>query len=90
MNRWGKKYIPLSHKKEYMGSSEADIKREIEIDKPQHKYQCLQLDTRGRVTIPKSVRAQFSIDPEDDLEYWVNLEITSIEVRDRSGGDGSA
>ncbi|OYR73592.1 hypothetical protein DJ71_19525 [Halorubrum sp. E3] len=73
-----------------MGSSEADIKREIEIDKPQHKYQCLQLDTRGRVTIPKSVRAQFSIDPEDDLEYWVNLEITSIEVRDPSGGDGSA
>ena len=73
-----------------MGSSDADIKREIEIDKPQHIYHNLQLDTRGRVTIPKSVRAQFSIDPEDDLEYWVNLEITSIEVRDPSGGDGSA
>jgi hypothetical protein len=73
-----------------MGSSGADINREIEIDKPQHKYHNLQMDTRGRVTIPKSVRAQFSIDPEDDLEYWVNLEITSIEVRDPNGGDGSA
>jgi len=72
-----------------MASSDTDLKREIEIDKPQHQYQCLQLDTRGRVTIPKSVRAQFSIDPEDDLEYWVNLEITSIEVREASGGDGS-
>ena len=72
-----------------MGNSNADLKREIEIDKPQHKYQCLQLDTRGRVTIPKSVRAQFSIDPEDDLEYWVNLEITSIEVRNPSGGDSA-
>ena len=72
-----------------MASSDTDLKREIEIDKPQHQYQCLQLDTRGRVTIPKSVRAQFSIDPEDDLEYWVNLEITSIEVRESSGGDGS-
>jgi len=72
-----------------MASSSTDLKREIEIDKPQHKYQCLQLDTRGRVTIPKSVRAQFGIDPEDDLEYWVNLEVTSIEVREPSGGDGS-
>ena len=72
-----------------MASSDTDLKQEIEIDKPQHMYQCLQLDTRGRVTIPKSVRAQHSIDPEDDLEYWVNLEITSIEVRESSGGDGS-
>ena len=70
-------------------SANADIVREIEVDKPQHQYQCSQLDTRGRVTIPKSVRAQFGIDPEDDFEYWVNLEIDTIEVRDPSGGDGS-
>ena len=72
-----------------MESSETDLKREIEVEKPQHKYQCLQLDTRGRVTIPKSVRAQHNIDPEDDLEYWINLEITSIEVRESGGGAGS-
>jgi len=72
-----------------MVSSDTDLKQEIEIDKPQHMYQCLQLDTRGRVTIPKSVRAQHNIDPEDDLEYWINLEITSIEIRESGGGDGS-
>ena len=73
-----------------MGSPSAHLKEEIELDRPQHKFQCLQLDTRGRVTIPRSVRKQHLIDPENDLEYWVNIEITSIEVRDPSGGDGSA
>ena len=63
----------------------------IELDKPSESDQLLKLDTRGRITIPSSIRHRHNIDPGDDNEYWFDLEIKKIEVRkpidDDEGGD---
>jgi DNA-binding FadR family transcriptional regulator len=72
---------------------EPTIVEEIEISRDSLREQYLQLDTRGRVTIPSAVRSRHGVDPEDDNEIWVQLSINSIEVRepsdDSGGGDGS-
>jgi len=61
---------------------------EKKISRDSERNQILELDTRGRVTIPSSLRSRYGIDPEDDKEYWIELSIDSIEVREPDeGGD---
>jgi len=67
--------------------ADADSRREIKITRDSEREQLLQLDTRGRVTIPSSIRSRHGIDPEDDNRYWIELSIRSIEVQDSSEGD---
>lgn len=69
-----------------MGMSEPGI-TEKQITRDSERNQILELDSRGRVTIPSSLRSRYGIDPEDDKEYWIELSIDSIEVRDPDGGD---
>ena len=60
---------------------------EKEITRDSERNQILELDNRGRVTIPSALRSRYGIDPEDDKEYWIELSIHSIEVREPDGGD---
>lgn len=66
-----------------------DIVEEITLERDSEREQMIQLDGRGRVTIPSSIRSRHGIDPTDDKEYWAEITIESIEVRDPKGGDGS-
>ena len=59
---------------------------EKQISRDSERNQILELDSRGRVTIPSSLRSRYGIDPEDDKEYWIELSIDSIEVRDPADG----
>ena len=70
----------------------SDIVESSEITRDSLREQYLQLDTRGRVTIPSSIRSLHGVDPEDDdHEIWVELSIKSIDVvgasDDEEGGD---
>ena len=52
----------------------------------------LELDKRGRVTIPSNIRERHGIQPEDGKEIWVEItieeaEITYHEDDDDDGGD---
>lgn len=51
----------------------------------------LELDNRGRVTIPANIREKHGIHPDDDRTIWleVNIEEAEIHYDDDSGGDGS-
>jgi bifunctional DNA-binding transcriptional regulator/antitoxin component of YhaV-PrlF toxin-antitoxin module len=71
-----------------MGNSKSVVE-EIDITRESEKQQLLKLDTRGRVTIPSSIRTRKGVDPEDDKEYWIELTVNSIEVVEpgESGGD---
>lgn len=62
--------------------------KEIEITRESEGEQMLQLDNRGRITIPSSVRTRHGIDPQDDSEIWVEISINRIEVRDQQEQDG--
>ena len=53
----------------------------------------LELDKRGRVTIPSNIRERHGIQPEDGKEIWVEITIEEAEITyhqdDEDGGDGS-
>lgn len=70
-------------------SNSKSVVEEIDITRESEKQQLLKLDTRGRVTIPSSIRTRKGVDPEDDKEYWIELTVNSIEVVEpgESGGD---
>ena len=40
----------------------------------------LELDSRGRVTIPSNIRERHGIQPADDRTIWVEVTIESAEV----------
>lgn len=70
----------------------SDVVESSEITRDSLREQYLQVDTRGRVTIPSSIRSLHGVDPEDDdHEIWVELSIKSIDVvgasDDEEGGD---
>lgn len=71
-----------------MGENETEIARVIDISKPADIHQTLELDVRGRVTIPASVRSRHNIDTEDNKEYWVEMELKKIEVREQTESEG--
>lgn len=47
----------------------------------------LELDSRGRVTIPANIREKHGIDPTDDNTIWleVNIEEAEIHYNDKEG-----
>lgn len=61
--------------------------REVEIDNPREQDHVVQMDTRGRVTIPSSVRHRYNIDPDDDGDWWVELTIHKLEKRQDAEAD---
>jgi len=68
-------------------SNSKSIVEEIDIKRESERQQLLKLDTRGRVTVPNSIRTRYGIDPEDDKEYWLEITVDSIEVRNSDGGE---
>jgi bifunctional DNA-binding transcriptional regulator/antitoxin component of YhaV-PrlF toxin-antitoxin module len=56
-----------------------------------NRKQPLEMDKRGRVTIPSNIRAKHELDPESDEEVWVEVTIEYAEIKDseKDGGDGS-
>lgn len=50
----------------------------------------LELDSRGRVTIPANIRDKHGIHPDDDRTIWLEVNIEEAEIQyDDTGGDGS-
>lgn len=41
----------------------------------------LEMDQRGRVTIPANIRAKHDIDPEIEDEIWVEVDIKYVEIK---------
>lgn len=41
----------------------------------------LEMDQRGRVTIPANIRAKHDIDPEIEDEVWVEVDIKYVEIK---------
>jgi bifunctional DNA-binding transcriptional regulator/antitoxin component of YhaV-PrlF toxin-antitoxin module len=68
----------------------SDVVESSEITRDSLREQYLQLDTRGRVTIPSSIRSLHGVDPDDDHEIWVELSIKSIDVVDASDDGGES
>jgi len=54
--------------------------REVEINNPRDQDHIVKLDTRGRITIPASVRHRYGIDAEKE-GWWVELTIHKLEKR---------
>jgi bifunctional DNA-binding transcriptional regulator/antitoxin component of YhaV-PrlF toxin-antitoxin module len=49
----------------------------------------LELDSRGRVTIPSNIRQRHGIQPEDGKRIWVEVAIEGAEIEyQRDGDDG--
>lgn len=65
-----------------------NVVKDIKITRDSEREQLLKLDTRGRVTIPSSIRTRNGVDPEDDKEYWLEITVDSIEVRDPNTARG--
>lgn len=74
-----------------MKKEEHDDIEQVELTRDSERKQLLNMDNRGRVTIPSTVRGKYDIDPtSDEVKYRVDLTIERIEAvpRDQSGGDG--
>jgi bifunctional DNA-binding transcriptional regulator/antitoxin component of YhaV-PrlF toxin-antitoxin module len=60
------------------------MSRKIEIG----RQQPLEMDSRGRVTIPANIREKHKIQPEEGKEIWVEMELKWAEIEDEDdGGD---
>jgi bifunctional DNA-binding transcriptional regulator/antitoxin component of YhaV-PrlF toxin-antitoxin module len=59
-------------------------KKQIKIDRSEP----LEMDNRGRVTIPSNIRNKHGIQPDEDKTIWleVNIEEAEIEHDDDSEG----
>jgi DNA-binding transcriptional regulator/RsmH inhibitor MraZ len=52
------------------------------------RQQPLEMDSRGRVTIPANIREKHKIQPEEGKEIWVEVELKWAEIEDEDdGGD---
>lgn len=49
----------------------------------------LEMDQRGRVTIPSNIRSKHDIDPDTEDEIWVEVDIKHVEIKSdkKDGGD---
>lgn len=53
-----------------------------------NRQQPLEMDSRGRVTIPANIREKHKIQPEEGKEIWVEVELKWAEIEDEGdGGD---
>jgi len=48
----------------------------------------LELDGRGRVTIPSNIRERHGIQPADDRTIWIEVTIESAEIHFDNEDDG--
>jgi len=48
----------------------------------------LELDGRGRVTIPPNIRERHGIQPADDRTIWIEVTIESAEIHFDNEDDG--
>jgi len=55
------------------------------------RQQPLEMDSRGRVTIPANIREKHGIQPEDDKDIWIEVELKWAEIEETdsvdNGGD---
>lgn len=58
----------------------------IEIDRSEP----LELDQRGRVTIPANIREKHGINPSDDRTIWLEVNIEEAEIEYEDGEEVSA
>jgi bifunctional DNA-binding transcriptional regulator/antitoxin component of YhaV-PrlF toxin-antitoxin module len=64
-----------------------EMSERIEVDRSEP----LEMDQRGRVTIPANIRAKYGIDPEIEGDIWVEVDIRHIEIQlDEDDMEGSA
>ena len=58
---------------------------------PIDRSEPLELDTRGRVTIPSNIREKHGIHPSDNRTIWleINIEEAEIHYEDDEGGDSA-
>lgn len=57
--------------------------RKIEIG----RQQPLEMDSRGRVTIPANIREKHDIQPEDDKDIWIEVELKWAEIEETDSVD---
>jgi bifunctional DNA-binding transcriptional regulator/antitoxin component of YhaV-PrlF toxin-antitoxin module len=50
----------------------------------------LELDQRGRVTIPANIREKHGINPSDDKTIWLEVNIEEAEIEYEDGEEVSA
>lgn len=60
-------------------------RQDVNIDSREQDH-IVKMDTRGRVTIPSSIRSRYGLDP-DENDVWVDLTIHKVEVEEDDGGD---
>ncbi|GAA0478156.1 hypothetical protein GCM10008985_38050 [Halococcus dombrowskii] len=80
MNSPCEDFIRVCVDKHYKIVTEPTLVRMVEIDNPREQDHVVQMDTRGRVTIPSSVRHRYGIDGEEG-NWWVELTIHKLEKR---------
>lgn len=51
------------------------------------RQQPLQMDSRGRVTIPSNIRKKHDIQPEDGKEVWIEVDLKWAEVQQPNSED---
>lgn len=51
------------------------------------RQQPLQMDSRGRVTIPSNIREKHDIQPEDGKEVWIEVDLKWAEVEQTDSED---
>ena len=55
------------------------------------RQQPLEMDSRGRVTIPANIREKHGIQPEADKDIWIEVELKWAEIEETdsvdNGGD---
>lgn len=51
------------------------------------RQQPLEMDSRGRVTIPANIRQKHGIQPEEGKEIWVEVELKWAEIEETESQD---
>lgn len=63
-------------------SSVTSMAERIEID----RQEPLEMDSRGRVTIPSNIREKHGIQPEEGKDTWIEVELKWAEIEQSDDG----
>lgn len=82
---------PTTSYKELYSHSTVDVgktmtdqtKKKINIDRSEP----LEMDNRGRVTIPSNIRSKHGIQPDEDKTIWLEVNIEEAEIEYDKDGD---